>query len=150
MSSLKQQLYQAILETIGFKIDSLQQAIHAAQADAQQETKSSAGDKYETGRAMMHLEVEKLSSQLSEMMKGKKVLDQIDPLKPSSIVQLGSVIITSNGNYFLSISGGTLSAEGKVFFCISPASPMGSLLTGKRSGDTFTFRNQQVNILDVL
>src|SRR5688572_11254488 len=138
MSSLKQQLHQQCLQIIDSKINDLQQAIQAIQSDSKEETKSSAGDKYETGRAMMQLEVEKLSVQLGELVKSRKVLDTIDPIKTAPIIQLGSMV-----------SAGTMTVEGSDFFCISPASPIGGLLIGKKSGDEFSFRNQKINILQV-
>lgn len=147
--SIKHQLFQACLHGLDVKINFLQQEMKAAQEDAQQETKSTAGDKYETGRAMIHLELEKMAGQLNEMIRNRKVLDQIDPLKTNPTVQLGSVVITTQGNYFLSISAGTLKAEEKDFFCISPASPIGLLLVGKSKGDQFTFRHQPVTVLEI-
>jgi transcription elongation GreA/GreB family factor len=149
MSILKQQLHHQCLQIVDSKIGDLQQAIHAIQSDAREETKSSAGDKYETGRAMMQIEVEKLSVQLGEFVKSRKVLDTIDPLKTLSVIQLGSLVITGSGNYYVSISAGTMRADGRDFFCISPASPIGALLIGKKSGDEFSFRNQKINILEV-
>jgi transcription elongation GreA/GreB family factor len=77
------------------------------------------------------------------------VLNQIDPSKTSSAIQLGSVVVTSTQNYFLSVSAGSITVDQKQFFCISAASPIGALLVGKKKGDKFTFRNQLVTILEV-
>jgi hypothetical protein len=51
------------------RIASAEEAIRMAQESANQEGKSSAGDKYETGRAMAQLEIEKASGQLAEANK---------------------------------------------------------------------------------
>jgi transcription elongation GreA/GreB family factor len=147
--SLKSQLHSSCVKTLDQKINALQEEIKVTQNDAQEETKSSAGDKYETGRAMMHLEMEKLSSQLNEFLNARQILNQIDPTKNYPVIQLGSVVLTSAHNYFLSISAGTVEVDQKQFFCISPASPIGALLVGKKKGDQFSFRNQQINILEI-
>ena len=66
MKSIKQELYKLCQTYIQQRILTAKQAIEAAQQAANNETKSSSGDKYETGRAMMQLEIEKDSAQLSE------------------------------------------------------------------------------------
>ncbi|RAW01403.1 GreA/GreB family elongation factor [Pseudochryseolinea flava] len=150
MSDLKQQLYQASLAQITARIQAVEEAMQAVQADAAEETKSSAGDKYETGRAMIHLEMEKLSSQLEEFIKSKKTLEQIDLQKRSDTVQQGAVILTDDSHYFLSVSLGQLRVGDKSFFCISPASPVGQALLGKKKGDVVSFRNQRIVLREVL
>jgi len=59
-------LYQACFEFIDNRIKTIRQAIQETQASADQETKSSAGDKYETGLSMMQLDMEKQAEQLAE------------------------------------------------------------------------------------
>ena len=72
MKSVKHKLYQACLEFTDTQISTLKSAIKATQQSANEETKSTAGDKYETGRAMAQLEVEKFQSQLAEALKMKQ------------------------------------------------------------------------------
>ena len=48
-----------------------------AQEAANEEGKSSVGDKYETGRAMMQIERDKAAQQLDEALKLKNIIDQI-------------------------------------------------------------------------
>lgn len=149
MGNIKEQLYQACQNLIASRIQGVEQAMQAVQADAAEETKSSAGDKYETGRAMIHLEMEKLSSQLDEFMKSKKALEQIDVQKTTATIQQGSVIKTDSHHYFLSVSIGQLSIDDDQYFCISPASPLGQLMLGKKKGDVITFRTQRFTIKNV-
>ncbi len=102
--------------------------MNAAQEAANSETKGSAGDKHETGRAMMHLEKEKNALQLVEHLKLKKVLAQISPEETHQHVRLGSLILTNSGIYYLSIAIGKVEIGGKIYFVISPVSPIGNLL----------------------
>ena len=68
------------------------------------ETKSSAGDKHETGRAMLQLEMEKAGQQLASVQQMQQTLAKINTLTSSTNIALGSVIKTSSACYFLSIS----------------------------------------------
>ena len=143
---LKKELYLTCLDLTNERIELAEEGLKQAQYAANNETKSSAGDKYETGRAMMHLEKEKLSSQLSEAIKMKKVLNLINPEKASEIVELGSVVIASNANYYIAISAGVMRVEEKDYFGISPVSPIGQQLMGKKDGDTFSFAGKTQSI----
>ena len=68
MTTIKQTLYNFCVTYINQRMATAQQAIHTAQASANEETKSSAGDKYETGRAMMQLEIEKIVRSLLSLL----------------------------------------------------------------------------------
>ena len=114
----------------------------------EQESKSSAGDKHETGRAMLHLEIEKASQQLKGIHEMKMVLSKIRIDDLSEAIKLGSVVITNHANYFLGISAGEIAIKGIIYFAISTASPIGKLLIGKSMGNAFDF-NQHYVILEV-
>jgi len=143
---IKQQLYSRCLDYVTQRIDTFQKAITTAQRSANEETKSSAGDKYETGRAMMQLEIEKNTIQLAEAIKLKKALDEINPVAPTTSVMPGSLVITAQSNYYISISAGQLQVDDKTYFAISPASPIGTLLKGLNVGDTFVFKAKTIRI----
>ena len=137
MSLLKREAYVLCQDYINNRIQTVKTAMDIAQASANDETKSSAGDKYETGRAMMQLELEKNSVQLVEANKLKQTLDQLDPDKLSDTVQLGSLVTTNHGCFYLSISAGPLKLRGSLVFAVSTASPIGVKLAGLKKGDSF-------------
>ena len=114
------------------------------------ETKSSSGDKYETGRSMMQLEIEKYSSQLNDGLKLKKALSQIDISKKYAEVMTGSLVITNQGNYFVSISAGKLIINGSEFFAISYSSPIGQALYNKQKKDKVVFRGKTIIIEEII
>ena len=70
--NLKQQLYQYCWTFIEDRFKTIQNNIEELQKALNSETKSSAGDKHETGRAMLQLDREKLGLQLAEINKIKK------------------------------------------------------------------------------
>lgn len=106
-----------------------------ATESANNETKSSAGDKHETARAMMQLEQEKLSHQLKELQDQKSELKKIDISKHSSQIAKGTLIQSDKGFLFLSIGLGKISVADKTVFAISPQSPLGLKLLGKKEND---------------
>ncbi|UPS93136.1 3-oxoacyl-ACP synthase [Bizionia sp. M204] len=110
------------------------------------ETKSSAGDKHETGRAMLQLEREKAGVQLSEIQKQQNTLTKVKVLNTSKTICLGSVVYTSKSNYFVAISAGAFSIAGELFYAISPQTPIGKLLLGKTVLNEIAFNNQTIKI----
>lgn len=149
MQALKIQLHKLCATYLQSKITQTQKAMEEAQIAANQETKSSAGDKHETGRAMMQLEIEKYSGQLTEWLKVLQELERIDPKRACNSVEVGALVICNNGSYYISIAAGKLSYEGKTYFAVSPASPIGELLIGKTSGTILDFRGQALEIKSV-
>ena len=131
------------------RIDTARQAMESAQESANEESKSSAGDKYETGRAMAQLERDRHAQLLAEAAKLEQELTRLNVEKKYAIIQPGSLVSTNRGAFFISISAGKLSLDGTDYFAISSASPIGTLLSGHKIGDTVTFNNLQYQVLEV-
>jgi len=110
------------------------------------ETKCTVGDKYETGRAMAQMELEKCQFQLTKTEDLKTILMQINPTKASESVTFGSLIETTEDNYFLSIAFGRIIVTGESIFCISPVSPIGKMLLGKSVGEQVNFQDKKIKI----
>lgn len=147
---IKQQLFNKCLDAIDSRFLTIQNTINEIQESLTSETKSSAGDKHETGRAMLQLEREKAGNQLSEINKTKVALSKIDVSKSSEKVGLGSVVFTTQAHYFIAISAGELTIDHQKFYAISPNTPIGQLLMGKTIGDSVSFRVQNFQIEAVL
>lgn len=147
---LKVKLHGLCVEQVTQRISSAKEAMDTIQSAANQETKSSAGDKYETGRAMMQLEQEKNARQLMEAMKIKKVLDELDATKECREVQHGTLLFTNQGNFFLCVGIGKLDLEGEEYMIISPVSPLARQLAGLRSGQEITFNGRNFKILKLV
>ena len=149
MTSLKQQLHSRCLTYVEDRIKAAQEAIHIAQQSANEETKSSAGDKYETGRAMAQLEIEKNGVQLAEALKLKRTLEQILPANETKTVHVGSLVNTNQGNFYVAISAGQFTIDDVVYFVISPASPIGQKLMGLHVKQGFLFNKKEFSVLQV-
>lgn len=149
MKNIKEKIFLNCKKFVDDKLEIVNQIIISNQNALQSETKSSAGDKHETGRAMLQLEMEKASQQFSVISDMQEVLQKIDFQKKNEIVKLGSLIYTTNGTYFLAISVGQVNINGKDIFVISPSSPIGKLLLGKVKGEIFYFKGKQIEILEI-
>lgn len=134
MKELKEKLYKLCISYVQTRINEAKQAIEDSQQAADEETKSSAGDKYETGREMMQQETTRNQALLNEANKLMVALTQINYNTSYEKAEKGSVVFTNNGNFYIAISAGSIAVDGKPFFIVSPASPIGQQLIGKTPG----------------
>ena len=143
IKNIKQKLHKYLVDSLKNKAKLLQNDIAETIEARNNDTKSSAGDKFETGREMMNIEIQKAESQLAITNKLVEELSQIDLQKNNDRVVYGSVVYTSNGNYFISIAFGKIEIEGDVFYSISFASPIGKVLHNKQVGEGFVFQEKE-------
>ena len=131
------------------KHKTIQDKIKGIVASLDDATKSSAGDKHETTRAMLQIDREQAGERLAEIEKTLEVLYKIDITSPAIHAHLGSLVTTNHGRFFLSISLGALQHENISFFCIGLQTPIGTLLLGKQEGDSFMFRDTTYTISNI-
>jgi hypothetical protein len=149
MIELKQKLYQECLSYVQRSIDAAQLAINEAQEAAKDDTKSSAGDKYETGREMAQQQTNRGMAQLHEANKLKVALNQV-PVIPSTSIENGSVVLTDNGNFYIAISAGSVHVNGVSYLAISLGSPIGQKMKGLKAGNGFNLNGKGYQIQEVI
>lgn len=142
---IKEELLNQCQEYVSQRLQRIQNTISDIQESLTSETKSTAGDKHETGRAMLQLEREKAGKQLAEVQKLQEVLAKIT-LSEANHICLGSLVVTTQNNYFISISVGQLIVNETPYFAIAPNSPIGNLLLGKVARDKIRFRDNTIEI----
>lgn len=142
MSDIKEQLYALCIAYVRTRMHAAEQAIAEAQQSANNDTKSSAGDKYETGREMAQQETNRNLSQLNEANKLMVALQQISAAGKAATAEAGSLVTTNNGAFYIAISAGSLQLDGMNYFAVSPASPIGLQLKGKSVGDEFALNGK--------
>lgn len=145
----KEHLYIFCQTFVKNRIGRITTQIKEIQTALSSETKSSAGDKHETGRAMLQLEREKLGHQLAEAEKMQQVLAKVKKMSNTNMVSLGNLIQTSKNDYYLGVSAGEFKADKKSIYCISVGTPIGQLLLGKSVGDEVFFNGQKLKILEI-
>lgn len=146
MKLSKVQVHKMCESILDERINRLKKLSEEAQKAANEETKSSAGDKYETTRAIMQGEKDRLNGQLNEAYLLKKVMDRLQPQKVHEQVQLGSLIEMDGKLYYLGPSLGTIKVGEKNVFVISTVSPIGKVLLGKKAGEYVEFNDEKQQI----
>jgi len=149
MTIHKQHLYDKCKESIRQRIQAVQKNIHEAQQSANEETKSSAGDKYETGRAMAQLEIEKFLSQLAELNKQNEELNRINLALSDDRIGPGSLVFTNQGTFFIAVNAGQIDVDGQKIFSVSPQAPISQKMFGLSAKDTFVLNGRSFTIFSV-
>ncbi len=121
-------------------------AMQAAQASANSEGKSSAGDKYETGRAMGQIERDLNAHQYEKLKRERQILDRIDISLAPTRVAVGSLVSTSVGTFWIAVSLGVLNIDNQQIMVVSAASPIGQALMGLQMGSEFIFQQKKATI----
>ena len=150
MEKLKAALYDACLRFIEGRIETAETALAQAQEASNDDTKSSAGDKFETTREMMQQDIFRNKRLLADAQQNLGLLKSLTGVPVSELVKNGSLVETNQGLFYLSISAGQLSVSDTTAFAISAASPVGQLMLGKRVGEEFTFNQKTYTVLNVL
>ena len=112
------------------------------------ETKSSAGDKFETARATMQREEERLKGSIIKLKQQEQLLKQT-PLISCDSVSPGALVTTDSGSYFISIGLGKITIEEKVYYAISPQAPIYLAMRDKKEKEVFTFNGRQFKIISI-
>jgi transcription elongation GreA/GreB family factor len=149
MKTRKESLIGHLTQLLNHKVAEADRAIAAAIDSRNNDTKSSAGDKYETGREMIQIEINKFEEQKGKALVLQQDLSKIEPHKVCSKAEFGSLIATDTAHYFLSIGLGKLEFEGEVYYAISMASPIGMALKDKAVGDRVMFQGREIRIREI-
>ena len=129
------ELDKQLLSKLSYLTTNLKQAIVSRNSD----TKSSAGDKFETSREMAQIEIHKIEN---EILKTQQFISDL----ASKASQL---IITDKGAFLISIPFGKLMVSGTEVFCISNSAPITNQLVNTEISANFEYRGVTYNILDI-
>ena len=131
----KTELHQYCLQLVQSKIVDLEQLIADAQAASNNDTKSSMGDKYETIREMMQIEINKLGQQLAETQQMNMAIKVLDPNKKCTAVEPGAFIETDKILFYLCAGLGKINVNEQTIMVISPGSPLGKAMLNKKANE---------------
>ena len=144
--TIKQQLIQKITDELHAKAEEIRKDWALAKESRDNDTKSSAGDKFETGREMMQIEINKSEVQLHKTLLLINEVEKINTHSTSKTVRYGSIVQTNLGNYFLAVPFGKTILNNTIYFAISLASPIAKALQGKHVGDEILFQGNKICI----
>ena len=135
--TFKQKTHQQYQQLVQDRIDVFKDMIVALTEDSKNDAKGSAGDNHETALSMMHIEQEKLTHKLKEVLAQKAILDKIDSTTIAKTIIVGS-LVKANGIYlYLSAALPKIAVEGINVIALSPQSPLGNKLMGNEVGFQF-------------
>ena len=148
-AEFKHSIYKECIKVLGDRIKNAKDAMEAAQEAANGEEKSSAGDKYETSRAMGHRDREMYARQMVEAQNELNKIERLN-LDPLNSIKLGSLLHTQNGLYFIMTGIGKLEIDGTSVMVISRESPIAAVMMGKAVNNEFTWQGTKIKILEIL
>jgi transcription elongation GreA/GreB family factor len=146
MKSTKSQIQANLRSILENTLEEARREYLLAKESRDSDTKSSAGDKFETGREMMQREMDKLSALVDNTLNSIAKLDRIADLPASVVITENSLVETDQETYFISIGYGKLDT----IYAISIESPLGLELKGKRVGDRIEMRGRNITIKSIL
>lgn len=146
----KQYAFLALQTEVNARVVFLENALDESRSEMVSESKSTAGDKHETGRAMAQLEQEKLGRQVLSARELKQVIAQIDSSVKNDFVEFGSLVKTDTGWFFFSVGIGKLEVQAETVFCLTITSPLGNAMHGKKMGEHFQLNGKNFSILEIL
>ena len=145
----KQALKNACLKLIHERIAHIEQAMLEAREAANSEEKSSAGDKYETSRAMSHLAQEMQGRQLEDARQELDFINRLNTTDIFTMANTGAVVICPDIIFYISLGLGNTIVDGCKIMLLSPKAPIAALLYQKKEGDTFVFNKKTNQVLSI-
>lgn len=131
------------------KVHSFKDKLNELVSDAENDSKSSAGDKHETARAMMQLEQEKLISQFNEADRQLEILSSINPDEEVKFVRTGALVETNKGIIFLSIPMGRIKVKDADIMVISAIAPLAKAMMNAKKKETVSFNGTDYLIKNI-
>ena len=130
----KEKVRAALLAALSENIQRLRQNLSDLRASAANETKSTAGDKYETALAMLQTEQDHINKQLQDLLRRRATAETL-PASTGNMIGSGSLAETDSAIFYISVAAGKMIIDGKTIFTISASSPLGQKLCGLKKGE---------------
>jgi transcription elongation GreA/GreB family factor len=146
---VKDTLINHCIELANSKVEALEHELNATRESTTSESKSTAGDKHETGRAMMHLEQEKLHKQLAEAQTIVAELERIDGKAFHTQIGLGTLVKTDKATFLLAAGLGKVDFQGTTYFVVSTKAPIAAQFLGKSAGEQVNMNGTVYDIQSV-
>lgn len=126
-------------QLLTIKENSYQNMMSIQQADMAEaeDTNENEHNMFEDGKVDQSLNrVEARSKVVDALQHDINVLSNIDEIEPTEEIQLGDIIITDKGNFYVAAASDEFEVDGKKYRGISTQSPLFRALLGKHNGDT--------------
>lgn len=147
---LKKALYEKCTAWILGRIETAETSLEQSREASNDDTKSSAGDKFETTREMVAQDIGRTKGLLADAKQNLLVLEAIVDVSVGDRVRSGNLVYTTQGIFYISISAGLLETDGVQVFAISALSPVGKLMVGKKIGESFAFNQKEYQVNEIV
>lgn len=149
MNTFKTAAVQACRQLLERRVSDLQENMRGLSEAAAMDSKSTAGDKHETARAMVQLDQERTGQQLKEAEQQWSEFLKIDFQKTISLVSPGSLVQTDKGWFLIAQALGKIQVEEQPVFVISIQAPLGKAFSGAKQKDTVVFNGVSYQMLSI-
>lgn len=146
---IKNELLQACFDYANKRIANYKNELETIKDSIESNDKAGDADD-DAGNGKLFNDLEKNSQHLNDATKMLEGLKGISPKTVSDKVILGSVVKTTNNNFFISVSAGRIESIDGSYFAISLNSPIGMLLMNKSKGDQIEFNGNSFKITEVI
>ena len=147
---LKEILKAECIRLLEERINEAGKAMLSAQEAANSEGKSSAGDKYETSRAMGQQDRDMNARQLEQARKDLVYVQSLNVSRTSKSIEVGSLVYCKEGIFFLAAGLGSMDVDNDHIHIISPAAPLANLLLHKNAGEKISMNGKLFEIVEVV
>jgi len=145
----KTEIINAFKDKLNASLRGIQDAINQTEQALQEETKSSAGDKYETSREMLQADLDRLESQRT-ILQSSLALFAVSP--NNNQIVAGSIAEISINNQlhtlYIGPAIGNVTIDNLEIRAISTASPLGAALLGKHPQQEFNWNGKSIRVLN--
>ena len=123
-------------------------AMQEAEVAAAEQANENGDGQFQGGKTGQTLNrVEARASVVESLQKDINVLSGLDSIEPTGEIQLGDVIETDQGNFFVAVAADEFSVNGKTYRGISTDSPLFQALKGKKDGDTVAINDNEFSLI---
>lgn len=146
---MKEQFVSKLFDIVNSRIQEIESEIKETNDSKKNESKSSAGDKYETSREMIQQVLNNLESQLAKYVQMKNDSESINFNLISDNIKVGSLVVTDTAKFLISIAIGKIIINNDEIYAISINSPIGETLKSRKKNDIINFQNRNIKIIDI-
>lgn len=147
-TEFKQKIFDACIGLLTDRVNNARTAMEDAQEAANGEEKSSAGDKYETSRAMGQRDREMYARQLVEAQNELNKIDRLN-LEPVDVVKLGSLVMANDDIFFILTGIGKVQLDHHTVMVISKESPLAAAMLGNSVNQEFVWNTNKWKIQEI-
>lgn len=146
---LKRAVHAQCLNLLKARIHEARSTLEQAQEAGRSDTKSSAGDKHETARAMAQIEIEKQANAMRYLHELEAQVRGVDPLKRVERVASGALLSTDGGNFYVCAALGAIVVDGITVQTISLQAPILAAFANVAIGGAGAFRGKHYRLLRI-